>query len=35
MKKILGFLLRKANKKATKKRLHRQFLETQKWIAAL
>lgn len=32
MKKILDFIFRKSRQKALKKRLHKQFLQTQKWI---
>lgn len=32
MKKLLGFLLRKAHKKATKKRLHQQVQEMDKFV---
>lgn len=35
MKKLLDFIFSKSKEKATKKRLHRQFIQTQKWIAEM
>lgn len=32
MKRLLDFIFRKSKQKATNKRLHRQFIQTQKWI---
>jgi hypothetical protein len=32
MKKLFGFLLRKSKKKATNKRLHKQFVEMNNFV---